>query len=338
MSRKFTTKFLTETEYEKWSKFVSESPTGTIYSLPEYLKILCEITGDQFRILAVFQGSELVAGIALYEVWSKFLPVGISFPHRLLTYHSVVFKEYSTNYISKKRARYAAILEVLINKLLDINYVYLKFNIYYLINDMRSFLNVGWKVIPSYSYLVDIQDIENVWHNIEQNLRRLVNRGIKNGLNFCVDDDFDSFFKLYSNTYQRKGISLYFSENQYKKYYEFLREKNLCQLHQVRLNNNQSVGAFLILTDYNYNTYTVCAGSDNQYFNLGSSAFLRWKSFEYLSTLGYKNNDLTGASLGNVNNFKNQLGGNLITNWSVEKPTHFSYLLYRKLRDFTKFK
>ncbi|MEA5619325.1 GNAT family N-acetyltransferase [Cronbergia sp. UHCC 0137] len=331
MSRELTARFLTESEYEKWTKFVSDSPTGNIYSLPDYLDVLCQITGDSFRVLGVFQGTELVGGIALYETWSPFSLVAVASPRSLLSLHSPILKYYPSQYPSKIRAKYVAILETLINKLLELPYVYLNLSISHLINDLRPFLKVKWQVFPNYSYIINLEDIGKVWQKIEQNLRRLVERGIKNNLKFTHDDDFDSFYKLHSETYQRKGLKLYLSENQYRKYYQLLQEKNLCQLHQVRLSNGQSIGAFLVLTDYNSHSYTVCAGSDDNYLNLGSSPFLRWKSFEKLAELGYQSNDLRGASLSTVNNFKNQLGGELITNWIVIKPPHFSYIIYRKL-------
>ncbi|BAQ65679.1 GNAT family N-acetyltransferase [Geminocystis sp. NIES-3709] len=338
MSRELTTRFLSENEYKKWAKFVLESPTGSIYSLPEYLEILCQITGDSFRILGVFQGIELVGGIALYETWSAFSLVAVASPRSLLSFHSPVLKHYSSNYPSKIRARYVAILESLINKLLELPYVYLNLSISHLINDMRPFLKVGWQVYPHYTYIINLKDTNKVWLNIEQNLRRLVDRAVKNGLNFSDDDDFDSFYKLHSETYQRKGLQLYLSENQYRKYYELLREKNLCRLHQVRLNNGQSIGAFLILNDNKSRSYTIFAGSDHNYLNLGSATFLRWKSFEHLGKLGYETNDLMGSSLNKVGHFKNQLGGELVTNWIVIKPPHWSYLIYRKFVEFTKLK
>ncbi|WP_017296394.1 GNAT family N-acetyltransferase [Geminocystis herdmanii] len=334
MSRELTTRFLAENEYEAWTKFVCESPTGSVYSLPEYLEVLCTITGDSFRILAVFQGKELVGGVALYETWSTFSLVAVASPRPLLSYHSPVLRVYNTTYPSQIRARYVAILQALINKLSEIPYVYLNLSISHLINDMRPFLKVGWTVFPNYSYLVSLKDTQQVWQKMEQNLRRLVNRGIKNNLVFTDDDDFDSFYKLYSDTYQRKGLSLYFSENKYRKYFELLREKNLCRLHQVRLDNGSSIGAFLILTSSHPVSNTVFAGSDVNYLNLGSVAFLRWKSFEKLAELGYESNDLTGASLNTVNNFKNQLGGELIHNWIAEKPPHWSYLIYRNIKSF----
>ncbi len=338
MSRELTTRFLSENEYENWTKFVSESPSGSVYSLPEYLEILCQVTGDSFRILGVFQGTELVGGMALYETWSAFSLVAVASHRSVLFYHGPVLRPYKTNYPSEIRARYLAILQALIDKLSTIPYVFLNLNISHLITDMRPFLTAGWQVCPNYSYIVSLKDTQKVWQTMEQNLRRLVNRGIKNGLVFTEDEDFDSFYKLHSDTYQRKGLSLYFSENKYRKYFELLRAKNLGRLHQVRLDNGKSIGAFLILTSSHPVTHTVCAGSDVNYLNLGSAVFLRWKSFESLAKFGYESNDLTGASLNKVDHFKSQLGGELVTNWNVIKPPDLSYRIYRNLLDLTKFK
>ncbi|BAQ61778.1 predicted protein [Geminocystis sp. NIES-3708] len=331
MTQQLTTRFLSENEYEKWTKFVCESPTGSVYSLPEYLEILCTVTGDRFRILAVFQGNELVGGIALYETWKFFSLVAVACPRLLLSYHSPVLRAYESNYPSHIRSKYTAILRALIDKLSTLPYVYLNLTIFYLINDMRLFLEVGWEVSPVYGYMVSLKDTQQIWQKMEQNFRRLVNRGIKNGFVFTEDDDFDSFYKWHLEASQRKNFSLYLPEDKYRQYFELLREKNLCKLHQVRLDNGKSIGAFLILTSSHPVSHTVCTGSDVNYLNLGSIPFLRWKSFERLAELGYESNNLTGASLNQVKDFKNQIGGELITNWIVIKPPHFSYRIYQKL-------
>jgi hypothetical protein len=43
---------LGEGEYGAWARLVAESPDGSIYSLPEYLDVLCRCTGARFRIVA----------------------------------------------------------------------------------------------------------------------------------------------------------------------------------------------------------------------------------------------------------------------------------------------
>ena len=90
----------------------------------------------------------------------------------------------------------------------------------------------------------------------------------------------------------------------------------------------------MVLTGPYQATVTICAGTDLAYLNMGSSPFLRWKSFEALAQLGYSTNDLLGASLNGATRFKSQLGGELTMNWIVARPAHPSYRIYKKLKQF----
>jgi hypothetical protein len=73
--------------------------------------------------------------------------------------------------------------------------------------------------------------------------------------------------------------------------------------------------------------HTVSAGTDSEYMKSGVSAFLRWKSFERLSEMGYKGNDMTDAALNPVTHFKSQFGGDLHLNLVLTKPDRGGFLL-----------
>ena len=62
------------------------------------------------------------------------------------------------------------------------------------------------------------------------------------------------------------------------------------------------------------------AAADPAFLNTGATAFLRWKVFETLSSLGYAANDLTDAALNPVTHFKSQLGGDLELCLVLENP------------------
>jgi hypothetical protein len=84
----------------------------------------------------------------------------------------------------------------------------------------------------------------------------------------------------------------------------------------------------MVLTGAHSVSHTVAAAADARYLSLGSTPFLRWKSFESLSALGYSANDLTDAALNTVTRFKSQLGGDLVCNWVVTRPGNTLYKLY----------
>jgi hypothetical protein len=62
---------LGESKFGAWARLVAESPDGSIYSLPEYLAVLCRCAGGRFRILGARLGDELAGGVAVYECDSR---------------------------------------------------------------------------------------------------------------------------------------------------------------------------------------------------------------------------------------------------------------------------
>jgi len=40
-----TTETVPESHYDEWTRLLSESPDGSVYSLPRYLEILCQALG-----------------------------------------------------------------------------------------------------------------------------------------------------------------------------------------------------------------------------------------------------------------------------------------------------
>jgi Acetyltransferase (GNAT) domain len=335
MAHNFKARILLEDEYDLWFELTKEVTTTSLCSNPEYLSIVAQTTGRSYRILGIFQGDQLVGGTTLYETWLTFPKVAVALStYPLLPYQGLVLREYITRYPSERVSRHLAILEVLIEQLEKLPYVNLALKIQYPLFDMRAFTNAGWTVEPEYTYIVSLTNLQNTWHRIEQNQRRLINRASKQGLVFTEDDDFDSLYRLHYDTYQRIGNTLYYSEQQYRKHFELLKEKNFCKLYQVRLDSGKSIAALLVLTGPYQATVTICAGTDLAYLNIGSSPFLRWKSFEALSQLGYATNDLLGASLNGATRFKSQLGGELTMNWIVARPQHPGYKIYNKLKKF----
>ena len=76
--------------------------------------------------------------------------------------------------------------------------------------DGRPLQSDGWRVKPSVLLdVVPLTDGEAAWHRMEQNLRRLVERGRSHALALTVDEDFDAFYELHASTHARKGAPLY---------------------------------------------------------------------------------------------------------------------------------
>jgi hypothetical protein len=311
-------RFLSEAEYPRWSGLVRESPEGSIYSMPEYLDVLCAATGGRFRVLAVERGGELLGGAALYEERSRLGPV--VGPRLLLTYNGVVSAHCDSQYPSQCTGRYLETLAALLPALAGAGYARLTLKCRAPFADARPFLQAGWFVRPSYTYVVHLADLDAAWKRVEQNLRRLVKRCEQEGLAITEDQDFDSYYRMHRSIHERKGMKLYLPERRFRAYVESLQSRGLGRLFHARLATGRSVAAQLVLTGGHPVTHTVTAASDPEFLRLGASAFLRWKVFGELARGGFEGNDLTDASLNAVTHFKAQLGGDLEMCLVLKRP------------------
>lgn len=317
MKSGLTVRPLGEADYDGWNDLAAKSAEGSVYATPEYLAALCEATGGRSRILGAFRGEELVGGLPLYEEASRW---GTSVSTRLLLYYCApVLRTYETKYPSQRTARQLGILKALVDALEDLPYARVRLRARSPLVDVRAFQAAGWRVSPTYTYVVPIGDLAAQRERVEQNLRRLIDRCGRQGIVFTDDDDFDSFFAVHLQLHERKGAPLYLPRAAFERYFRRLRAAGLCRLFHARLPEGLSIASQLTLLGRHPVTHTVTAGAHVDYLSLGASAFLRWKAFETLAGLGYQANDLTDAGLNPVTHFKSQLGGDLETCFVLER-------------------
>lgn len=318
---------LTESDYSAWNELVAASPDGSPYATPEYLAALCEATGEGFRILAACRGEEILGGVALYEERTR---VGIEVsPRLLLHYNGLVLRHYETKYPSVRTARHLETMAALREAMGRRGYAGLRLKCRHTVKDARVFIEAGWTARPSYTYVVPINDIPQLWGRMEQNLRRLVERCGKQGIVVGEDDDFGNFFRMHLETHERKGAAVYLPPAAFERYFRRLRAAERMRLYHARLPDGQSVCAQLVLADRHRVAHTVSAAADARHLNLGATAYLRFKVFEDLSRRGYLANDLTDAALNPVTHFKSQLGGDLELCLSLEAPPSARARLFR---------
>ena len=323
MASELATRFLVPEEYARWVALVEKSPDGSVYSLPEYLDTLCAVAGGQYGVLVAERGGKLQGGIALYERDSR-MGTYVA-PRRLLYYNGIALAPHETTYPSQRTSRQLQTLSALEHALAALPHARVRFKSRSTLGDARVFLSAHWSVQPTYTYVVDLDDLPTAWARVDKNQRRLVGRCVEQGVEMTMDDDFDPFYRLHEQTHERKGGPLYLPRDAFRLFVERLRERSMCRLYHARLPDGRVVASQLVLVSAHPVTHTVCCGADAEFLSLGASAFLRWKVFEDLAHAGYKANDLTDAELNPVTRFKSQLGGDLALCLEITRPDRWRW-------------
>lgn len=316
-SSKLLVRELPSDEDDLWSDFVRTSPSGSAYSRHSYLDALCVAAGGESLVLAAFRGDELAGGVGVYEHPSR--AGTLVAPRLLLYYNGFVLRDYDTKYPSERSAREVETITALAAALSRRGYARLELRSRDAVKDGRPLLLHGWRVEPTYSFVVPLADLDAQWNRIERNLRRLVERAQASGLMLEVDGEFDAFYDLHAETHERKGAPLYLEREAFRRYHAQLSEAGLCHLFHARLPNGQVAASQLVLVGHPV-THTVSAATAAAHQNVGASPFLRWHVFKWLAANGYAANDLTDATLGSVSHFKSQLGADLTTSLVASRP------------------
>lgn len=315
---------LAETQFAEWNQLLAEAPAGSVYARPEYLDALCSADDGRFRILGVRLGDLLLGGVALYEREGPFGRY-VS-PRLLLYYNGPVLRRHDSKYPSEQTARQLKALGALESWISRAGYGSVALKPRSPLYDMRPFLAAGWSASHHYTYVVRVSDLEQTRSRIEQNLRRLIDRGTRSDMVVTEDDDFESFFRLHARTMERVDFRVYLPAPAFQSYYTTLARQGLAKLFHARLPSGEAIATQLVLLGHSV-THTVSAGADPAHLKSGVTPFLRWKVFERLAALGYSANDLTDAGLNPVTHFKSQLGGTLEPLLEMRCPPSVRYRL-----------
>lgn len=322
MHNSVTTRFLGPDEYPRWAELVASSPDGSAYSLPEYVDALCTATHAEFRVLVGEHDGRIVGGITLYERRSR---AGVFIAQRpLLYYNGIVLMPHDARHPSQRDEWCLHVMSALERALSQLPHARVKFKSRATLHDLRAFEPPAWSIIPTWTYQVDISDLAQAWDRIDKDQRRLIRRCSELGARLTEDDDFDSFYRLYATTHERKGAPLCLPRESFRRFVETLRKRGLGRIYHARMPDGSVLASQLVLTGPHPVTHVVCAGSDAATQKLGASPFLRWKVFEDLHAAGYRGNDLTDAAVNPVTRFKSQLGGELRLCLQVQRRDHWS--------------
>ena len=315
---KYSRCILENHEYDSWNQFAASCPSSSVYADTRYLKALSEVLECDFRVLAIKANGAFAGGIATLEYPTN---LGLMVhPRLLLQYNGLVVGSGSSAYPSRVTSDQIGSTNTIASFIEEQDYARTIIRTRWPFDDVRAFMVRGWSATPTYTYLVSLSDLSGQWQKVTRDLRRLIRKCEREGVNVTRDDDFESFYRMHVETSARKGSPIYLSESQFSEYYRKLTDKGLARLYHARIGDGSSIASQLVLAGDHPVSETVSACADARYLKSGGNAFLRWKAFEDLAADGYTHNDLTDAELNPVTRFKSQFGGDLKVCFALKYP------------------
>ena len=313
---KLTVRKLEECQYERWDEFVRNSPQGAVFHKSYWLGA----TGKEFRIYGCFKGEELTAGLPIIYCVSRF---GIKHAHHppLTPYLGVIFKESEAKYVKRisDEKEMSKAIAARIKKDFDL----IHFNFTPFSTDLQPFMWEGFLSGVRYTYLLELDDIENVWKGMDAKRRNDITRAEKDGIYVERSNDFKQMFDLVEKTFERQKerFKPTIFRNAAFKYNEVLSQKGQCNSFLAKNRDAKVIAAVYIVWDEK-RSYYLLGGYDFEERHHGASAIAMWDAIKFTKNeLGLDEFDFEGSMIIPVERFFRAFGGQQIPYFCVSKDS-----------------
>ncbi len=302
--------YIKQTEHtnEDYKKIVALS--GNVFNSSEWLSIY----NNELKVFGIYNpDNKIIGGFHLY--FSKLK--GLSYiknppftPHIGLFYNNI-----STNHSSKlsfDKQIIGLVCDFISNQKFKLLTIALPDSVI----DTQPFFNQKYKVVPNYTYQLDLEQTkELLYSNLSSDKRTVIKKIEKNEIDIRLENNYQLIFDIVTKTLRNKGKSTN-SKLLNKILFQYANSNNSFA-YTTYHNNIPSSTAFFIHD--NKCAYYLLGGTnpDNKNTNAGIASL--WKGVEHAKQLNLKTFDFEGSMLPEVEKFFRGFGGNLTPYYTINK-------------------
>jgi hypothetical protein len=283
---------------------------GNAFSSPEWLNIY----GDSLQRCGIFDDNgKLIGGFVLQlskKGGIRLVKSPPFMPHNALFYNNISKNPAAVNGFHKKV--FDAIIEFF--KSLSPAVLSCSFPGKYI--DYQPFVWANYKVVPRYTYLLDLElSEEELWQNMAGERRNDMKKAEKDQVTFKFNDDHDVVMGLIMNSFQRNKAGV-----ADKPVDEILRKMSASG-HGYSVTTwwqERPVATAYCITDKDTSFY-ILGGYDEVHRHKGAGALALWKSITHAKSLGLKVFDFEGSMIPAVEHYFRGFGGRIVPFYTVNK-------------------
>jgi len=292
---------------EKYNELSIEQ--GSIFNTYQWLKMF-----DDLSIYGIFDdGDNLIGGFHLYKEKKFGITVYRDPPFTPFIGPFVKIEAQSPVKITNK---YREILSLMAEFLGKLNYSIISVSLGRNIIDTLPFIWRKFKVVPGYTYILDLStSLDNLYKNMTVERRNDINKAIRDKLTVEKVNDFNIIKSLVLKTFSRqeKGINEYYLN---KILFDFANDSNSFAF--VTFKDEKPVaGAFCVYDKLT--TYYLLGGYDYELKHHGAGALALWKAIEYSKEIGLKYFDFEGSMVPQIEKYFRGFGGDLKPYFRINK-------------------
>jgi hypothetical protein len=185
----------------KYCLFCQQNHSIPVFMQPWWLDIVCQ--KGTWNVCLVEEAGQIKGAVTYYQ-YRKW---GFSFILQppLTPFSGIWMAPQITLKLGKKYNFIKNILTKLIEQLPQPTFFQQQYH--YTLTDWQPFYWRGFQQTTRYTYILsDIQNLTTVYQQFSENTKRNLAKAQKLNLQIACNDDFDSFYKINSLTFQRQGL------------------------------------------------------------------------------------------------------------------------------------
>lgn len=276
------------------------------YNLPLFLNktwidTFSNINQVDFKLYAVKKNNTINAIFGIFHKDRKIVQIPLSY------YNSLVFFIEKRKIKIENNEKKNRIL-VLITKFLKKNYSSIVMNLTIDFDDSRPFFWNNITVNNRYTFVIDLNNFDSA--NYKHSTRKAIAKAKKMDVEITNEFDFDSFWKLNSETFARQNSKFPYKEKQCRYLLENLYKENLLIQYNAKMDGLVKSSRIVVRSENEKKIYDFLSASDPDSLSSGINSLLVDKIIMDFKNK-YNQYDLCGANIESIARFKSGFGGDL---------------------------
>ncbi len=283
---------------------------GSIFNCLEWLNIF----GEKLKIFGIYDNNNIMIGGFYLYVDSK---AGMKYYRNppFTPFIGLFFENKAQNKV-KSHSFEKSIISQIADFISKLPYQILSIAFQKDFIDMQPFIWEKYKVVPNYTYIIDLsQSIDKINSELASERRNDLKKAYKDEVKVEKTEDFNIVKSLVLNTFNRikKSIDNYYLD---KILFDFAKNNNSFAFTSY-LNKTPIATCFCI---YDKSTaYYLLGGYDSENRHKGAGALAIWQSIQYAKSLNLDYFDFEGSMVKPIERYFRGFGGDMYPYYTINK-------------------
>lgn len=308
---------LKRVEYKIWDELVDESSHGTIFHKSFWLITCSNALNKKLKIYGCFENGQLVGGCSLYtHKIKRFLKMASSIIE-MTPYGGVILAPSTSTKVREREQIHRDIIKSLCNAFDNEHFDHIQITNSPDFVDVRPFTWNGWDSKIHYAYYLILNDFEK---RLSRDLKRNINKAIKNEINIEKSDDITLFYDLFEETFSRQCLKPPVTKEFLANVFDMLLKHEKGEMWIAKTKSEGIAAAEIFVYD-NKRAYRWSAATHTELRKTGAYSLLLFEVFRDMQNKRFEEINLMAANTPQLAEFITGFNPKLVPYYGVEKTS-----------------